>query len=308
MAIISNIEELAKTVKVSASMPWEVVEPFLQSARDIYLTRYLSTTMVELMEAEVPEARFDELRPLVQKALGPLAMWMGNAELSVRISDSGFTVEKNQERFLPASDTKIAKVEESLRTRGFHYLDKALEYLEANAATFEEWTSSQFYTLRGRNYIRTAVQFQELGLVYIDYSRLGFEALRPLMTIVEDRYITQLMGETLDATLRASIDAPEAAEPQKLLVSAIRQLVACKVAELHTNQPPTAKHPDYVPVIRPVFNANTDAKNFFAEQADFYTTRIRQLMIKHATELGIEAEIPAMNWNSTENSFFCDIG
>lgn len=274
--IINSVDALKKTVKISATIPWETVEPFLQSARDLYLVRFLGQELVEQLESDDAPERVTKLQPLVCLALGPLALWLGNSELSVRISDSGFTVEKNQDKFLPASDTKIAKVEESLERRGFQYLDKVLEYLEANASDFPEWTNSPYYTLRGGNYIQSAVQFQELGLVDIGYSRIKFEKLRNIMSITEQRYVTETIGDTLDATLRSKLNGTQT-EAEKAMIATIRKFVACKSAET------------------PYYN----------EQAEYFLSKIKQLMLKYATEFNVTLVTEAPEFNDeTRHIFF----
>lgn len=275
--IISTIEELKQTVKINAQIPFESVKPFLQSARDIYLARYLSVELLEVLEDDDIPDRAKELLIKVRRALGPLAIWLGNAELSVRISDSGFTVAKQEGTtgYVPASDTKIAKVEESLERRGFQYLDEVLEYLEANASDFPEWTNSRYYTLRGGNYIQSAVQFQEMGLVDIGYSRIKFENMRTQMSITEQRFVTETIGETLDATLRSKLNATQT-NPEKYLIAAIRKFVACKCA----------------------------GTPYYDEQAEYFFGKIQQLLAKYAVEFGVELATSAPEFNADDKRIF----
>ena len=311
-AIISSIEQLRKTVKINASIPFTTVEPFLQSARDLFLVRYLGTELIEVLESEAVPSRATKLLSLTRSALGPLAIWLGNAELSVRISDSGFTVAMKSDEYGAASDTKIGKVEESLEKRGFQYLDQVLEHLEENAAEFPEWTNSRFYTLRGGNYIQSATQFQEIGLVNIEYSRLTFESFRPLMSMIEMRFITELLGDTLDTTLRTKLNT-EQSVPQKELIANIRRFVACKTAELHTSQAGKTNRsgsgtPEYKPLIRPIYSDPQNEGNFFAEQAIFYMDKVQQTLNKYAVELGIEPINTAMDFNDADMKIFNSFG
>ena len=305
-SIISDIATLRKTVKVTANMPYEVVEPFLRSARDLFLVRYLGRELVEVLEMESVPDRATELRGLAQMALGPLAVWIGGSELSVRIGDSGMTVE-NTDKLVAASDKKIESVTESVERRGFQYLDMVLEYLEENKDQFPEWTESRYFTLRAGNYIRSVVQFQELGKVDIDYSRLTFEKLRPLMSNIEERFITNWVGEELDATLRSVLDS-EQTDAQKRLIAAIRNFVACKTAELYTSEASRQNRTgsdtkEYKPIIRPAYTDTSSTGNFYADQAEYYQEKVQQIMIKFASELGIT---PAedIEFNSDEQRLF----
>ena len=309
-AIISTIDQLATTVKINKSIPMDVVEPFLQTARDIYLVRYLGVELVEVLELEATPERAVKLLKLVQQALGPLAIWLGTAELSVRFSDVGFTVSKmdGASGYVPASDTKIGKVEESLERRGFQYLDAVLEYLEANADLFPEWKASRYYTLRGGNYILSATQFQEIGLVDIDYSRLTFESLRSVMGMIELRFVKELLGDTLDTLLRSKLNTlPTPAEIQ--LIAAVRRFVACKTAQIVTSEASNSNRSggdakEYKPLIRPLYADPTDNGNFFAEQSGYNFSKIQQVLVIYAVEFGISAPVMAMEWNTAEGKIF----
>ena len=307
-AIISTIEQLRKTVKINASIPFDAVSPFLQTARDIYLMRYLGAELVQNLEADKLYEKYQPLLKLVQKTLGPLAIWLGNAELSVRFSDSGFTVASETGKSVAASDTKIGKVEESLERRGFQYLDQVLEYLEANADDFEEWKSSRYYTLRGGNYIVSATQFQEVGQVDINYSRLTFESFRSVMSMIEQRFVTELLGDELDTTLREKLNA-EQTVAEKTLIANIRRFVACKTAELHTSQASKTNragtgNQEYKPLIRPIYSDPQHEGNFFSDQAVFYYNKVQQILNKYAVEFGIEPLSLAMDFNTADGKIF----
>lgn len=311
-SIISTIEMLKKTVKINASIPFDAVEPFLTTARDIYLERYLGIDLIEVLESEPTLNRVDDLLVLVRKALGPLAIWLGNAELSVRFSDNGFTVSAEQGKTLAASDSKIANVSDSLERRGFQYLDKVLEYLEKNAANFPEWTDSEYYSLRSGNYILSAKQFQEIGLVDINYSRLTFETFRPLMSMIETRFISETIGVDLDQTLRGKLNSTQSV-PEKELIAAIRQFVACKTAELHTSKASMANRTEqgkreFKPLISPVYSDLANEGNFFAEQAVFYLNKVQQILNKYAVEFGKEPFDPDLDWNNEERKIFNMMG
>jgi len=310
-AIISTTEQLKETAKINAKLPFEVVQPFIQEARDVYLVRYLGDELLEVLESEVVPERAEKLLAKTRRCLGPLALWLGNAEMSVRIGDSGFTVAKSDggqggAGYVPASDTKIAKVEETLERRAFNYLDLILEYLEKNADLFPEWKESRYYTLRTGNYIQSAIQFQEQGLVDIGYSRLTFEHFRSAMSMIEVRFIEKIISVPLDKTLRKKISSAEGFSPaEETLILNIRRFIACKTAEIHTseqskiNRETTGKK-EFRPVIRPIYADVNYTGNWFADQAEFYLAEIQQTLNDNATEFGIEPFNPALDWNSRE--------
>ena len=311
--IIKSIEQLKETAKINASTEFEVFQPFLREARDVFLVRYLGEELVEVLEQEAVPTRAEKLLAKSRQCLGAMALWLGNAELSVRIGDSGFTVEK-RDNFAPASDTKIAQVKETLERRAFHYLDLILEYLEKNSADFPEWKDSRFYTLRGGNYIVSAIQFQDEALIDIDYSRLTFENFRAAMGMIEVRFIEQLLGRPLDARLRQKIrENADFSPAEENLVLNIRRFVACKTAELHTSEKSkqnreAGRQKEFRPVIRPIYIDPDYTGNWFADQAEFYLAKIQQILYEYADELGIKPFESALNWNSADRKLMVDIG
>jgi hypothetical protein len=228
------------------------------------------------------------------------------------VGDAGFTVEKQEDKFLPASDKKIAKVEESLELRGFQYLDLVLEFLEKNAALFPEFTQSKCFSLRNANYISSAAMFQEMGMVDIGFSRLTFESFRPLMSMIEERFVLELLGKDLDARLRSKLNTDQS-WAEKDLIAAVRKFVASKTAELHTsvaakrNRSLSDKF-EFLPVIRPVYSDLKDEGNFFAKMADFFFDKMQLLLYVNAAEFGIADNAAPFVFNNEDRKLFNSLG
>ena len=117
--LIANIEDLRRTIKVNATLPFETVEPYIAYATTHYLQRYIGKplylSMVDYVKWDVPAADnvpMDELLELCKQAIGPLAVALGTDELSIMIGDSGHTVSKSDTK-TPASDAKILLAKES---------------------------------------------------------------------------------------------------------------------------------------------------------------------------------------------------
>lgn len=309
MALIKTIDQLKEVVKISSSIPFATVKPFLDTACDVWLVRFLGQSLVDALgKADLTDG-YKTLLSKILKAEGVLAMWLGNAELSVRISDSGFTVERT-EGLAPASDNKIAEVKESLCSRGFQYLDIALQYLEENATIFPEWILSDYYARRNNSYIKSARMFQSVG-VNIDYSLLRYETMRPLMQQIENRYVSELLGKELDAELRSaeSINV----EKKALVLDCARKFIANKTAELYTaekskQQATVYDNAKYEPMLRPVYFDLGYTGNFYADQAEFYYGKLEQAYSSYLLSIGQKPESGALDWNSDDKSLFIDIG
>lgn len=310
MALIKSIEQLREVVKISSSIPFAAVKPFLDSACDVWLVRFVGQSLLSKVGGESVEPNYQLLYDKLVKAEGVLAMWLGNAELSVRISDSGFTVERIENKLVPASDSKIAQVKESLGIRGFQYLDIALQYLEENATNFPEWILSDYYARRNNSYIKSARMFQSAG-VNIDYSLLRYETMRPLMQQIESRYVSELLGRELDAELRAAESVSD--EKKALVLDYARKFIANKTAELYSSEKSKSNasislNVQYDPLIRPVYFDLQYTGNFYADQAAFYYGKLEQAYHDYLVSIGQKPESGALDWNSDDKSLFVDIG
>ena len=308
--LISTVEQLKKYVKLNANMPFESIEPFLQQARDLYLVRYLGLDILSELEGDNFGTAYEPLLEITRKALAPLALWIGNSELSVRISDSGFTVAKQDGAtgYLPASDTKIAQVEASLRRRAVQYIDKLIEYLETNISKFPKWKTSPYYLDKNSNYLQTASQFQELGLVDIMYSRLVFESLKPTMSMIDQSIVTETIGGLQDAKLRSKLNSDQSL-PESELIATIRKFVASKTVEIQSD--PETQRRSFGSDKKLVPQPYTDfgyVTTYHAEQAIFYLNKIKLLLVKYATELGVEIAVEAPEFNADDKRIFNMMG
>ena len=316
--IIDNIDQLRLTVKVNASADFAVFAPYLRMARDVYLVRYLGEPLVSLLEERVVPERALPLLEKVRMCLGPMALWAGGAELSVRLGDGGFAVEKRDgagggPAYVPASDAKLARVGESLERRAFHYLDLVLEWLEAHADDFPEWRDSRYYTLRGGCFIRSAAQFQEVGLVDIGYSRLTFEHLRGVMVMVEARFVEPLLGLPLcfpagqagrGARLGAAGRGGGAAGPPP------RGREGGRAAHQRAQQggPRGVGRAGIPPRGAPGVCRRGDTGNWYAAHAEWCLAELRRVLDCHAAELGVEPSGLALDWNRKGRGLVCDVG
>lgn len=310
MSLIKNTEQLTELVKINASMPFSVVVPFLNTAQEIYLVRYLGRPLLSKIKEESISEKYKELYQKAAAAEGILGMWLGNAELSVRISDSGFTVERT-DKLAPASDSKIAEVRQSMCMRAFQYLDIVLEYLADNVAEFPEWEFSRYYTGTVDNYIRSARMFQDLGFVNINYSLVRFEEMRPLMRQVQERYVRELFGKELDTTLISKNQITDKYELD-LFENAVK-FIANKTAELYTSENSiknnnSVDRTSYSRFTLPVYYDLQNTGNFYADQAEFYYGKLLKAYNDYLVSTGKVPASETLDWNTDEKKIFIDIG
>lgn len=287
--IINSIEEMEGTAKINASTPFNrVLTPFLDDARDKYLIPYLGLKFVEKLETNLDENKDSDkpyiaIRQRVRRVLSPFALYLGSAELSINYGDSGHTVSRTDSR-APASDAKIEKSDSSLEARAWQNLEYLILELEEKIDKFPEWKESAYYKNKSTHFFKSASDFQDKGLINIEYSRLTFEKLRQLIIRIEKTIVQDLLTENIYDSLQKEIDDDKPKEKtRKKLLDAVYAFIGSKVAELHTSQTTRIQRSqnnrlEYKAVIRPLYEDIDDTGNYYAEQAIFWEGKIIGLL------------------------------
>lgn len=261
MALINTIDELRRYVKVNASTDWNTYKPFVQDAQEKYLEPYFGKDLLDILSRTAPDA----LREHACRALGPFSLALATDELSINIGESGHTVTRTT-TLAPASDAKIKKATDSLLERGWHNLDRALRYVSMNAANYPTWQEDN--RMIGTVLFGNYNEFQDEGLIDINYSPLTFSRLRMLIMRIE-RSETLLLGPP-DYLFN---------NENKKLLSAMQAYTASRVAELQTNANADNNLKD-APPIQLLSDGTADSKNYYATQSSYWRNEIIQLLIK----------------------------
>ena len=296
--LITDIEQLRETVKMNAVVPFESVRPFIQDATDIYIEPNIG-------EATLAKAEADEtLKEKICRALGPLAVSLATDELGIQYGDAGITVQNKQGERSPASDAKIAAAKANLYYRGMQALDRLLTYLAAHADEYPDYGEYQAQVTPGGCLIRSARQYQDEGLVGIDYSTLSYRAMLPVLLQLQVRNVAEMLGEKLYTRVISG-------EPDDLRLLCVRYMAA-KCAELHTSktgreQRLNGNQPEFAPIIRPIYEDQTETGNYYASQAAYYAGKIEGWKDGHPDETGEESGSGALHWNDKDKKIFTSI-
>ena len=304
MAIFESIADLKKVVKINASMPFESVEPYINDAADIYLVPYIGTGILDKADGD------SDLKRMLGRALGPLSMALATDELGIMFGDAGITVQNEQGKRSPASDAKIQAAKENLMLRGMQALDRLLDWLRSHADTYPEFAELDVAAGAGC-FIRSAIDYQENGCVFIDSSTVAYRQLLPVLKQLQTTDILPLLTEEIYQKLlkKGNLNTKQTA-----LRSFIVLYLANRSAGLFTSQNSRRQRqgsravPEFQPVIRPLYSDNDDAVNFFFRNADFYMSQIASLISENAEELGLPApEDGLMRYNSKDRKFVTSI-
>ena len=295
--LIPDIETFKKVVKINASLPYESIEPYIEDALDIYIKPYIGKSVIKKAK-ECPES---ELCDRLLRALGPLTLMLATDELGVMFGDSGITVSNVQGQRSPASDTKIAAAKVNLCFRGMQALDRLISYLEENKADYSDYC-----------FIRNATDFQDIGMVNIDYSILSYRIMFPTIRQLQEHNVREMISDKVYEAMKEAFSKSKETPKQKILIEYIIRYLANKTAELYTSQKTTeqrisGRKIEYSPTIRPIYQDPSANGNFFADQATYYAGKIRSYLTENGTELGIETISQAMNFNSKDKKLFTSI-
>ena len=295
--LITDIEQLRETVKMNAVVPFESLRPFIQDATDIYIEPNIG-------EATLSKADADEvLKEKICRALGPLSVSLATDELGIQYGDAGITVQNKQGERSPASDAKIAAAKANLYYRGMQALDRLLTYLANHPEQYPDYGDHQ-KSITPICLIRSARQFQDEGLVGIDYSTLSYRAMLPVMLQLQVRNVSEMLGEKLYSRVIGG-------EPDDLRLLCVRYMAA-KCAELHTSQAGreqrlNGSQPEYMPMIRPIYEDLQETGNYYASQADYYAGKIEAWKGEHPDESGEDVASIALHWNDKDKKIFTSI-
>ena len=290
---IQSTEELQKYVKVNRSIDFETYRQYLIDAQDKYITPYIGQSLIDKLMSD----NTDQLSIYVCRALGPFSLALSTDEFSINFGESGHTVTRTDDK-APASDAKIAKAAESLYNRGWSNLDNALRYLQGRIADYPEWTDVARHI--STKLFENASEFQEKGLVDINYSPLTFHHLRMLIKRIE----TSETFKLLPAEMRSNFDK-EASED---ITTAMQAYTGSRVAALHTSQATKTQRTagahsqiEFKPVIRPLYNDVQYTGNYFDEQAAFWRNTLDEALIAAEKK---EAGEGIVKYNSPERRIF----
>lgn len=303
--IIPDIKTLKTVVKINAAIPYESVSPYISDALDIYIEPQIGNVLIEIANTGEDAT----LRDKILRCLGPLTLALATDELGIQFGDSGITVSNEQGKRSPANEAKITAAKANLFFRGMQALDRLLEYLERNKQKYPDYADHISITSQVPCFIRSAQEYQDIGLVNIDYSTLTYRTMLPTIRQLQERHIREMLTDDLYNRL-LTMTTPDA--KYRILQEYVIRYLANKSAELYTSQTSRQERsgpgtPEYQPVLRPVYQDSTETGNFFAQQADYYSGKISSFLNEHAEHLGINKPSVTIDFNSKDKKIFTSI-
>lgn len=291
--LIQSIDELRKYVKINASKNFDTYRMFVADAQDRYIVPYFGN---ELISSLVNDDE-DLLREYMCRALGPFSLALATDEFSIGFGESGHTVLRTDKE-APASDAKIERAEESLYERAWANLDKALDYMQKY---LDEYPVGDNILRNFKTSLFTsAFEFQDKGLVNIDYSSLTFIHLRTLIIRIE-------MTETYRLLPKSTLNKYKVDGFPEDILSFMQAYTGSRVAMLHTSQTTRSQRgtpggsSEFKPVIRPLYEDRDDTGNYYADQVEIWRLTLLDALVENGE---VEADGMAMKYNAKDKKIF----
>ena len=294
-----SIEELKKVVRLNGAAPFETLQPYIDDAAEMYIEPHVGLAILKKTETDA------ELKNLVQRALGPMSVYLATDEFAVLFGDAGLTVTNEQGKRSPASDAKISLMKQNLYRRGMAGIDRLVAYLEKNASKYSEYTEHVKDRYPNNCLIRSPHEFQDKGCVDICYSATTYRTMLPaLMQVQQTELDSALPGNLLDNIIEHRGEA----EYKKITLLCI-QFLANRVSGIYISRTSHAERQnkgqaEYEPLIRPLFLDFSNDENFFARQADEYLDRIQHYIQQHGEEIGVTIDTAEHQYVTEKKKIF----
>ena len=277
-ALFSSTADLRQYVRISATLPWDSISCYVDSALDMYLRRYLSDEVMTALDSD------STFLTLSRKALAPLAVYLAADEMAVMIGDAGITVQNEKDKRAVASDRKIQKARESLQERGLMALSVLLEYV-ASRDGLDLSTCPRLESMKGM-LLSTLAAFEEY--VSLQGSFVAFLEIVPTMKGIERR-LEREIGPELMARIRTQSDS----ETILALHECCRSYVAYATASLLSSertrrQRMAGERIEWHGLVRPLFEDSEERQGWYQKMEGESMAAIRGIIESHSTELGIE--------------------
>lgn len=229
--LIQNTAQLEAQLGAAYSVSHDIdqIAPFLDLARDEYISKAISPELVDALEAvsswPSSDAHLNKLRDLVCRALAFYGYYLYiNGFATGRDGDNGLQ-ETNSDRVRPIRQAMLNMRIDATLDSASKSLEYTLQYLYNNAAHFTAFTASSTYQSAIELYIQTG---EMLGLACPPtdgFYRVLF-TLKPYMAEVQRRVFLTLLGNDLHTRLIAGMKASDLTEAEKNLLSYVRRALA----------------------------------------------------------------------------------
>lgn len=216
--IIKDTATLRNYLSINGSVEHKNIAAYLKKAERNFLKPIIGAAQLASFEAETTDPIIKEAQELAQEAAANFGYYLYLPIGAVQISDNGIHVVDN-ENTKTASDKQFKELQRSFKKSGHQALDELLEVMEQSADKFRHWFNSDCHTIYKELLVNKTTIFNTY--YHIFNSRQTFVAMRPTIKVVEDQFISPVIGFDLLEALKKNQTKAERKEVKRLLQQSI---------------------------------------------------------------------------------------
>lgn len=203
MSYLDTAQKIQEYVTVHSNFNPDSLKPFLKRANRKYLQSYVGDLYTELAVPATGENAVikNNARDLFEESLCCFSFYLGSAELSLHINDSGISTHESAD-FKKADSFEKNDFNREMLRNGHEALDHLLKILEANKALFSSYTV-ELQDQHKELLVPDTATFQKY--YNINSSRQTFIALLPSMRQVQDQFISSWLCKDFITALRENV-------------------------------------------------------------------------------------------------------
>lgn len=238
MSLFRNTRDLKLFADIHKQTDWDTLLPYVQQAENDYIIPLIGEEQFEYFNSAIKaqndtEANFNfifqdvtenKLFKLLATALANFALYEAFPFLNTSLGDIGVQQQSSKEgTSAPAAQWRYESRRSAHLNTGDSYIEKTLEFLEKNAASFPLWSNSEYFTINKDLLIGdSAMLTTYLGM---NDSRRAFIAIRPYIRLAE-KDIIAILGKPLFDSIKEEGATLPSTIPNKILLEGAREAVA----------------------------------------------------------------------------------
>lgn len=197
MALIKTIQEVKSVLRIS-SLDDDMSLPDIDQSQTKHIIpaigKEIVTEITGIYEAGNGSELQQQLIKTIQKPLAAFAYLDDIGLIHATITDRGVARITTAE--MPAAFRwEFNEVKAALEDKALTGMEQLLQFLEDNKSEFTTWATSDAYKQYHQFLIKTGTEFNQYYSLY--QPMRTFQALRPVMALVEDMYLYQSLGDYL---------------------------------------------------------------------------------------------------------------
>lgn len=228
--LFQTIDEIKEHIAVNLSFDIKDVKPYITLVEERDVIPMISKAEFDTIQNLVDNPPGGGLSAIQQEFLDKLRTIIANLAFveyipigNVQISSSGIHISMTENK-KTAFQWQVEEVRESLLKVGFNAMDRLLEFMELNKASFPDWVASDGYAETKELFIKNARDFSKQ--YHIAGSTRTFIQLKPIMKIVEQLYISTTICEDFYLLLKQEILTDTVSSVNQKAIDHIKPVIA----------------------------------------------------------------------------------